>query len=269
MFRRAFFYTTFSFLLFLQGSLHAAEISQDKIGQVPTVTIQGEIRSGDYNKLRSAFLELSPISPLIFLDSPGGDISEAIKIGQLVRYLQTMVMVKKNKTCSSACFFIYLGGATRLASGSIYGQPLPMDLAVGYVGLHRPYLASPSSSDESVELQANVMRKIRVYLDANLVPSRLIDTMMSRPSNDIYWLTDRDIEDLGEYPPELEELFISKCKYDRDQIKRVSTARTSGNTALFLKLKKENTAINTCISNYMADKGVERLEKLKSGWQPK
>lgn len=268
MFRRAFNYSVFPILLFLQGLLHAAEIVPGNIGKVPTITIQGEIRSGDYNKLRAAFIKSYPLSPLIYLDSPGGDISEAIKIGKLIRFVQATVFVKKNKTCASACFFIYLGGASRLAAGAMYGQPLPLDLAFGYVGLHRPFLSNPSATDESLELQAKVMRKIRTYLDANLVPARLIDIMMSRPSTDIYWLSDSDLEDLGDIPPELEELYISQCNYNRNLIKNYSNAKQGGNIALIQRLKNEMTAVNKCIADSTAAMGVERLEKLKAGWQP-
>lgn len=80
----------------------------------------------------------------------------------------------------------YSGGAGRLAAGAISGQPLPLGLAVGISGLHRPFLVAPSGASESLELQATAMKRARVYLEGFLVSNRLIDLMMSRPSNDIY-----------------------------------------------------------------------------------
>lgn len=47
--------------------------------------------------------------------------------------------------------------------------------------------------------------------------------MMSRPPNDIYWLTSADFEEVGEYSPEVEELLIKKCDYVR--ITTASVAR--------------------------------------------
>jgi len=46
------------------------------------------------------------------------------------------------------------------------------------------------------------MRAVRDRLENELIPRRLIDIMMSRPSNDIYWLTADDLLELGDYAPE-------------------------------------------------------------------
>ena len=51
-------------------------------------------------------------------------------------------------------------------------------------------------------------------LEANLIPRRLIDEMMSRPSNDIYWLSNDDLYELSKSPPALEQLYLSKCGVD-------------------------------------------------------
>jgi hypothetical protein len=63
--------------------------------------------------------------------------------------------------------------------------------------------------------QVESMKAMRTYLEENLVPRTLIDEMLSRPSNDGYLLTDKDIKMLGEIPPWLEEVSITKCGYRR------------------------------------------------------
>ena len=68
--------------------------------------------------------------------------------------------------------------------------------------------------------QQQLMSRIRQYLGAENVPQMLVDAMMSRPSTDVYWLTDDDLESLGEYSPAYEELLIAKCGYDRKLRKR-------------------------------------------------
>jgi hypothetical protein len=59
------------------------------------------------------------------------------------------------------------------------------------------------------------MRQVQNYLEQQMVSRRLIDLMMSRPSNDIYWLTAADFDELGEYSPQVEELLVQKCAYVR------------------------------------------------------
>jgi len=59
------------------------------------------------------------------------------------------------------------------------------------------------------------MRQVQNYLESQMVSRRLIDLLMSRPSNDIYWMTDDDFEELGEYRPEVEEFLIKRCGYVR------------------------------------------------------
>ena len=59
------------------------------------------------------------------------------------------------------------------------------------------------------------MRRVQSYLEAQMVPRRLIDLMMSRPSNDVYWLNSKDFQKFGEYRPDVEEFLINKCGYIR------------------------------------------------------
>ena len=99
------------------------------------VVLEGTIASGDYDKLLS-FVDANDLASL------GGSVTEAIKIGRLVRALklETIIPVqvrgdlreklaerhkltnpKANYVCASACFFVFVAGAPIL-------------------GIHRPYL---------------------------------------------------------------------------------------------------------------------------------
>lgn len=209
-----------------------------------------------------------PIGVFLYLDSPGGDVAEAMQIGQLVRLLQMTTAVSKDKFCASACFFVYLGGAGRLASGSVNGYAIPLGLATGYVGLHRPYLNAPSGSSESLERQATAMRRVRTYLEGYLVSSRLIDIMMSRPSNDIYWLSDDDLEELGDYPPELEELYISRCAYDRKTLKLILAAKHAGNVERTEYLQERHRQTSLCIAMLQNTAFDAGMAKILTGWRP-
>ena len=193
----------------------SADISLSKtltIHKKYTIQFNGTIASGDANKLKG-FLAKGNIYG-IYLNSPGGDVQEAIKLAKLVEQYRQPVNVAGGGVCVSACFFIYIAANGRAATG-IDVSPKEYSLVYGNVGIHRPYLIIPDGKTSSQSNQTGIMRKVTSYLEYHIVPRRIIDLMMSRPSNDIYWLTVDDIDELGKYPPALEELYISKCGYYR------------------------------------------------------
>lgn len=205
-------------------STQAAEIRTGSLNhraEMFSIVISGEIVSGDTERL-SLLLKDTPLQLYnqITLSGPGGNVDEAIKMAELLRPRYFQITVPKNKTCASACFIVWLAGAPRrgdsIASvkskqkilkqhGLDYGG-----LTFGLVGVHRPYFARPNSPSRG---QVNLMSGLAKYFDNQMVPRRITDLMMSRASNDIYWLEDRDFEEIGEYSPEVEEFLISKCDY--------------------------------------------------------
>lgn len=233
----------------------------------PALSLRGKIVVGDYQKLKAAYTKLQ-FGTILYLDSPGGDLREAMRMGELIRLLQVQTSVMRDKICASACFFVFLGGAGRSASGAISGSPLPLGLAFGYVGLHRPSLVAPSGEPESLERQANAMKRVRAYLEGYLVSSRLIDLMMSRPSNDIYWISDDDLEELGDFPPELEELYISKCAYNRKIYKLIYASKSSGNIENTQILQERLKQMNICIAQLQSSAFEVGMAKLRAGWRP-
>ena len=226
------------------GVGRAAEIKVDHDSSSDIIEIRGEIVSGDANRLKKAIAQAAPNIRLdslydltISINSPGGDVKEAVSMGNIVRQSLVSVSVEGGGVCASACFFVWLAGVPHFAASSeqmkfwiktykkwddTLGEGNEMTNALrnglgkavgGPVGLHRPFLANIQSVEND---QDKVMKIVRAYLDDQLVPRRLVDTMLSRPSNDIYWLTRADLDELGEYPPDVEEYLINKCGYKRD-----------------------------------------------------
>lgn len=194
-------------------SSNAAEVEwQNKDPKSGAIVLVGEIIRGDAEKILRAIRDDKKIMFEIFLNSPGGDLAEAIKIAEIIDASKAQTRVSTDGFCASACFFIYLAGHGRFAIGE--GEQRG-EFKNGRLGIHRPYITNISDSKKSQNSQLMAMEKARKYLEIRNVPTSLIDKMMTRPSNNIYWLTRSDIKDLGEYPPETEELYISKCGYDR------------------------------------------------------
>ena len=108
-----------------------------------------------------------------------------------------------------------------------------------------------------------MMNTVSVYLKAEMVPQRLIDEMMSRSSTNIYWMSNDDIDQLGEYSPGLEEMLISRCNY---KTLKEMTARPSD------KQREYYAAFQACLlkleEEKFMDQSVAFYSRLKKGWRP-
>jgi hypothetical protein len=199
-------------LLSVSSVSSTADISTPRPG---VVSLAGTIVKGDAEKLRTVIGAQRFGLGSIVLDSPGGEVDEAIRMADLVRPLFVAVTVAPGRFCASACFFVWLAGSPRYGQSQELAQRLAKKqspLLGGIVGLHRPFRGN---IDSVANDQHQLMRRIQGYFEQQLLSRRLIDLMMSRPSNDVYWLTSGDFEELGEYPPQVEELLINKCGYVR------------------------------------------------------
>ncbi len=252
----------------------ALKMESDK-GRPWRMVLSGPINVGDADRFLRALLEPLADQPLLLsevvLASPGGNLSEALRLAALVKGLHLDTRVRAGASCSSACFFIYLAGDHRVA-----GERSAEGLRPGRIGLHRPYLGGEAlkkgDPGSGMERQQSEMAKVIDYLRRESVPLRLIDEMMSHPSNDIYWLSDEDLWQLGEYHPGLEEVLIARCAYDKRLTSAAyeqlllgldEAARASGQAQL--------ATLQQCIASTRASFDAQRdkfLAKLKSGWRP-
>lgn len=170
--------------------------------------ISGEIRSGDADRFRR-FVLSDPdryAAHTIILDSPGGNVQEAIALAALFEELKVYVAVYPPYHCLSACFLLYVAAAVHIASSP--GDPVP-------IGVHRPYLThdvlSRLSIDEARKQQVVIADRYRKWLQDHLVPQSIIDNALTRPSTDVYWLTLDDAKTIGRYAPGVDELLLQRC----------------------------------------------------------
>lgn len=208
-----------------------------------TGVYKGKIEPGDSRRLIDFLIKNDGRIDKIFLESPGGDVQEAIRVGEVINKARLDVYVQMNQTCASACFFVWLNGANRAVI--FVGRPNG-----GRVGLHRPYLVDIGNTPDSISSQSKIMQNLVRYLESKLISRRLVDMMISRPSNDIYWLRDEDVTELGQSPPELEELYIAKCGDNRRQLYRQMTiAKSNSNQKLYDVLLHNVGKVNDCIDD--------------------
>ncbi len=181
--------------------------------------IFGPIKPGDYEKVRALYRQNHPFLASFILASSGGDVVEAIKIGQLFRrYLirasapiritfpeggETFTSISHERECesgrcicASACAVMWFGAVDR----------------GGSVGLHRPRTDDPYfralGPTEGANAYRGALDSIRQYLDEMEVPKSMIEAMVATGSADIKWV---DADDGLSRPPSLAEWEDATC----------------------------------------------------------
>lgn len=213
-------------------------------------TLLGEIKRGDAEKFATYIVNNRDWVDTIDLNSPGGNVQEAMIIGELIRAARLDTIVQPGQTCASACFIIWINGANRAAFPDVaFKNSKTGQNSFSRLGLHRPYMTTIDNDERSLSIQTKVMQSVDSYLSARRIPRRLIDQMMGRASNDIYWVNQEDISEIGQSPYDLEELYVAKCGDNRKKLySQINVARANGNSELESLLNENVYKINSCIN---------------------
>ncbi len=213
--------TTFILLISITtfGSVRAAEISLPETGgaRLPLkgILIEGPIVKGDFERFEYLALSLSD-PDTVWLASPGGDLAEAMKIGQLIRKMKLAVWAPesnkklwsfmihvndpRNNLCAGACFLIYASGVDR------YGDVL---------GIHQPHLAEEDlrsmSMEQTASGQFSTNEVTSTYLREMGIPDSIIEKMNSTEQNDIQWLKENEVKTLSGTIPEYQDWLDAEC----------------------------------------------------------
>jgi len=150
-----------------------AIVFQNKIDKLKTDFDKGECR-----KILKDFKFYGHLG----LHSKGGNLNEALKIGQIVRENELQVTVSFNKECFSSCVFILAAGVSRTPWGKI--------------GIHRPYFDQLKSGTSVTEIKAIREENIRImksYLKKMDISESIIDDMLSIEPDKIKILTEDDL----------------------------------------------------------------------------
>lgn len=141
----------------------------------------GDIAQGDFDVLHSALESSSPAaSKVLVLESEGGNLSEAMKIGRLVRAERMDVQIMESSVCYSACVFILAAGIGKIVDGP--------------VGIHRPYFTFSPGGSVAEGIKAKKVEVERYFMEMN-IPTRLAEDMFSIGPTDMRILTDDELRD--------------------------------------------------------------------------
>jgi hypothetical protein len=177
------------------------------------ITIEGRIAPGDFVKFTSLALATKGAN-VVWLASPGGNLSEALRIGRLIRQLALEVRAPAdrarplvrledadNNTCASACFFLYVAGVKR--EGSV-------------LGIHKPALPPDEYFALGLEGSVAAHQKIEeatvAFLNLMGAPARYASLMLATSSGTMVWLSGDDIaRDFTGITPEYDEQLRRGC----------------------------------------------------------
>ena len=217
----------------LHNDVEAADLTLVK--ESNTIWIIGDIQHGDALKFQSLLSEADFVSEVV-LASKGGDLTEAMKIGRMIRqnFISTQdaggitpsnrcsvathsfgsvppmtpEQERSDCACYSACFVIWVGGVPRTQDSF-----RPTD-GRGGLGIHRPRFNSTffaGLTAAEAEAQYDVLvEDTKSYLVEMDVPSYLIEKMFSVSSSNMYLLSRDEIEGMSTSPA-IAEWFKSKC----------------------------------------------------------
>jgi hypothetical protein len=218
--------------------------------------LKGEIVPGDYSRLLEFAINknVNLAQYPFILASPGGDVSEALKIGQLVKSLYATVVVgPATGQCVSACFIIFASAVDRIMNND------------KMIGIHRPYVypdrlrsLSPSAAEA---LETDALLEAEKYLHELRVPTSLVEEMFEQASTEVHWLTRREFLELGRRAPWYEEFLIARCGLDKSAEIRVLTNHAS------VEDQTREQAANRCEGALIRPEGARNFDCVIQRWQ--
>jgi hypothetical protein len=144
------------------------------------ITMQGEILAGDADKF-SKFLQTLQSTDRIAvfaMDSPGGAISEAAKIGAIIAKSGAATVLPANVTCASACFWVFAAGQHRVMVSN------------AQLGVHGASNKTGAEASDSTVAMARFGHDIGI-------PDAIIVKLVTTPPDKMAWLTPRDLTEMG------------------------------------------------------------------------
>lgn len=134
------------------------------LGRILVAKVSEDIASGDYEALLKGISAHSGnyASKIVMLDSIGGSVAEAIRMGRLLRETGFDALVPSSGVCQGSCVYLLAAGHAKRVRG--------------YVGIHRPYY--PGSDSVHSVSSAGAARSSQVaYFKEMQIPLALLEAI--------------------------------------------------------------------------------------------
>lgn len=140
------------------------------------------------------------------IDSAGGQVEEAIRVGDQIAESRWSIWVRDGSLCHSACVLVLAAGDTRSIAGK--------------VGIHR-LMRLKSTATTRAELNdelRDITQQLRDYLSRNGVAAHLADRMMTIPARNLLLLNTAELRQYG----------LSGTNAAQEDLDRIRVARKCG-----------------------------------------
>lgn len=165
------------------------------------LVLSGEIAPGDADKLEKLLAVMEDDESVtgdrarsLCLNSPGGSLSEGIKLAKLVFSSHLPTYVDKNEVCNSACSLVWLGGS-EFEDSHYASRKLN---ALGKLGFHAPYIPIREGEYTNADVEKGFrlgVRAIAMLMEipftdglggyqTDIVPRALLPEMLQKEPNE-------------------------------------------------------------------------------------
>jgi hypothetical protein len=164
------------------GSLHAEIKLEEKSNGSTVIELHGTISQTDAEELaQNANRFLFGPPPQIFLNSTGGDVDAAMRIGRLIRSVDGITYSADK--CYGSCALIFIAGVSRFNLGTI--------------GLRRPHSAPSPQGREPAEQQAALeLPKLKAYVQEMGETDRFYQEMVNADASSMKLYSRKAIEEI-------------------------------------------------------------------------
>lgn len=151
-------------LLCAKNALAKVEVQAGQhktLGRILMAKVSEDIAPGDYEALLKG-IKANPgkfAKKIVMLDSIGGSVSEAIRIGRLLRETGFDSLVPSTGVCQGSCVYLLAAGQHKTVRG--------------YVGIHRPYYAGSDSVHSASAGGANRASQTAYFKQMHVAPELL------------------------------------------------------------------------------------------------
>jgi hypothetical protein len=174
------------FALLFSAQAFAVQLDAFEARGVAFVALSGEIVQNDSDKaiasLLAALQKHKSDKKIVglSLNSHGGLVLEAVKIGEFVEAAKIPVIVTERSSCESACFFIFMRAPTKLIAHG------------ARIGVHSTSLNGKEDANTSLTTVAIA----RLAREAG-VPQSVIGKMVTAEPREISYLSDNELKQMG------------------------------------------------------------------------
>lgn len=158
----------------------AANYKAFQSNQHDILTLNGQFESGESLRFQK-FLSAHPKTQFVLLQSYGGLVNEAMKVGQLIRRANLNTAVETY--CYSACFITLMSGKERYVQEG------------AYVGVHRPFFDKKEAlvqDEQNSTTYKNLTHYFQFMLGNQQQSQRVVNLIYQTPSKEMQQVSQSD-----------------------------------------------------------------------------